>query len=230
MSVAEALARIRARIAAAAAAAGRDAQEVDLLAVSKGHPSSSIREAYAIGQRRFGESYAQELVRKARELEDLKDIEWHFIGHLQRNKVKDVAPRARVIETVDRLDLALEIEKRAAREIHVLIEVNVGGEEQKSGCAPADLLDLLRETRGLSKLRVVGLMTIPPAVDDPEDARPFFAKLRELAREARAAGLDPGSHLSMGMSHDFEAAVAEGATLVRVGTAIFGERPKREDG
>ena len=230
MSVVEALARIRARIEAAAVAAGRDVREIDLLAVSKGQPPSAIREAYAAGQRRFGESYAQELVRKARELEDIADLEWHFIGHLQRNKVKEVTPRARVIETVDRIELAREIAKRAEHEIRVLIEVNVGGEEQKSGCAPGALFELLRETRGLPNLRVVGLMTIPPAVDDPQDARPFFAKLRELAREARAADLDPGPHLSMGMSHDFEAAIAEGATWVRVGTAIFGERPKREDG
>lgn len=230
MSVADELARVRARIAAAASAARRDPGTVDLLAVSKGHPSDLIREAYAIGQRRFGESYAQELVKKARELEDLADIEWHFIGHLQRNKVKDVVPRARLIETVDRLELAREIEKRSGRDVEVFVEVNVGGEAQKSGCPPKGLVELLGAVGALAKLRVRGLMTIPPAVDDPNDARPYFARLRELAAAARASGVDPGPHLSMGMSHDFEAAILEGATLVRVGTAIFGERPHLEAG
>lgn len=228
MSVAEELARVRARIAEAAASARRDPSSVDLLAVSKGHAADRIREAYAAGQRRFGESYAQELVRKARELEDLADIEWHFIGHLQRNKVKDVVPRARLVETVDRLDLAREIDKRTERDLDVFVEVNVGGEAQKAGCPPEGLVALLREIGALPRLRVRGLMTIPPAVDDPDDARPYFARLRALAAEARASGVDPGPHLSMGMSHDFEAAIAEGATIVRVGTAIFGERPKVE--
>lgn len=229
MSVAEALARVRARIAAAASAVGRAVESVELLAVSKGHPSDLVREAYAAGQRRFGESYAQELVKKSRELADLTDIEWHFIGHLQRNKVKDVVPRAQVIETVDRLELAREIDKRAERAVDVCVEVNVGGETQKSGCPPEALAELLRELAALPKLRVCGLMTIPPAVDDPNDARPFFARLRALAVEARAMGLEPGPHLSMGMSHDFEAAIAEGSTLVRVGTAIFGERPAKPE-
>ncbi len=227
MGVAENLAAVRARIESAARAAGRDPSGVALLAVSKGHPAERVREAYAAGQRRFGENYAQELVAKARELEDLADLEWHFIGHLQRNKVKDLVGRVHAIDVVDRVELAAEIDKRATKVIDVAIEVNVGGEEQKAGCAPEDLAELLRAVGVMAKLRIVGLMTIPPAADDAEASRPHFARLRRLAAEARAAGADPGPHLSMGMSHDFEVAIAEGATLVRVGTAIFGERPAR---
>ncbi len=227
MSVADALAQVRERIASAAREAGRSPGSVDLLAVSKGQDASRVREAYAAGQRRFGENYAQELAAKATALADLADIEWHFIGHLQRNKVKDVVPRARLVETVDRVDLAREIDKRATTPIAILIEVNVGGEAQKSGCAPSDLAALCRAIGDLPNLRLRGLMTVPPAVDDARDARPFFARLREAAAELRAAGLDPGPELSMGMSSDFEEAIAEGATLVRVGTAIFGARPAK---
>ena len=229
MSVAEALERVRERIAAAAREAGRPAATVSLLAVSKGQDPSRIREAYAAGQRRFGENYAQELVTKASALADLADIEWHFIGHLQRNKVKDVLPRARLVETVDRIDLARELDKRATRSLEILIEVNVGGEAQKSGCAPSDLAALRRAISDLPNLQVRGLMTVPPAVDDASEARPFFARLREAALELGALGLDPGPELSMGMSADFEVAIAEGATLVRVGTAIFGQRPAKAE-
>lgn len=227
MGVTEQLLEVRGRIERAARAASRDPVSVRLLAVSKGHPQEKLREAYAAGQRLFGENYAQELAAKARALAGLPDLGFHFIGYLQRNKAKDVVCSARVIETVDRLDLALEIEKRASAPLEVFLEVNVGGEAQKAGCAPSDVADLLRATRALSKLRVVGLMTIPPAADDPEASRPHFAKLRSIASELREQGLDPGPGLSMGMSHDFEVAIAEGATLVRVGTAIFGERPAR---
>jgi PLP dependent protein len=228
MGVTEQLLEVRRRIERAAREASRDPASVALLAVSKGHPAASVREAYEAGQRLFGENYAQELTAKAAELADLDDLTLHFIGHLQRNKVKDVVRSARVIETVDRIDLAIEIDKRAPSSIEVLLEVNVGGEAQKAGCAPADVAQLLRGAAALPKLRVVGLMTIPPADDDPEASRPHFARLRTIAAELRAAGLDPGPHLSMGMSHDFEVAIAEGATLVRVGTAIFGARPPRE--
>jgi pyridoxal phosphate enzyme (YggS family) len=228
MGVTEQLLEVRRRIERAAREASRDPSSVALLAVSKGHPAARLREAYAAGQRLFGENYAQELLAKARELTDLEDLGFHFIGHLQRNKVKDVVRAARVIETVDRIELATEIDKRSTSSIDVLLEVNVGGEAQKAGCAPDAVADLLRGVSALSKLRVVGLMTIPPADDDPEASRPHFARLRTLAAELRAAGLDPGPHLSMGMSHDFETAIAEGATLVRVGTAIFGARPARE--
>ncbi|NUO48178.1 MAG: YggS family pyridoxal phosphate-dependent enzyme [Polyangiaceae bacterium] len=228
MGVTEQLLEVRRRIERAAREASRDPASVALLAVSKGHPADRLREAYAAGQRLFGENYAQELAGKAGELADLADMVFHFIGHLQRNKVKDVVRSARVIETVDRIELATEIEKRASSVIEVLLEVNVGGEEQKAGCAPGEVADLLRSVAALPKLRVIGLMTIPPANDDAEASRPHFAKLRTIAAELRAGGLDPGPHLSMGMSHDFEVAIAEGATLVRVGTAIFGARPVRE--
>jgi pyridoxal phosphate enzyme (YggS family) len=228
MGVTEQLLEVRRRIERAAREASRDPSSVALLAVSKGHPAARLREAYAAGQRLFGENYAQELLAKARELADLEDLGFHFIGHLQRNKVKDVVRAARVIETVDRIELATEIDKRSTSSIDVLLEVNVGGEAQKAGCAPDAVAGLLRAVSALSNLRVIGLMTIPPADDDPEASRPHFARLRTLAAELRAGGLDPGPHLSMGMSHDFEIAIAEGATLVRVGTAIFGTRPARE--
>jgi len=228
MGVTEQLLEVRRRIERAAREASRDPASVALLAVSKGHPADRLREAYAAGQRLFGENYAQELAGKAAQLGDLADIGFHFIGHLQRNKVKDVVRSARVIETVDRIELANEIDRRATSAIEVLLEVNVGGEEQKAGCAPAEVGDLLRGVAALPKLRVIGLMTIPPANDDPEASRSHFARLRTIAAELRAGGLDPGPHLSMGMSHDFEVAIAEGATLVRVGTAIFGARPVRE--
>jgi pyridoxal phosphate enzyme (YggS family) len=219
--VAGRLAAVRARIDAAARAAGRDPSSVTLVAVSKTQPAEAIRAAYAAGQRDFGENYAQELVAKHAALADLDGLRWHFIGALQRNKAKDVAPRAHVIEAVDRLELARELDKRAAaagRTLEVLLEVNVGGEASKSGAAPADVPALVDAVRALPRLALRGLMTIPPEVDDPADARPYFAALRALAQEHGLA------ELSMGMSHDFEAAIAEGATLVRVGTAIFGAR------
>jgi pyridoxal phosphate enzyme (YggS family) len=190
-----------------------------LIAVSKTHPPEAVREAYAAGQRDFGENYVQELVAKARALADLSDLRWHFIGHLQRNKVKDVLPIAAYVHTVDRLELARELEKRATTPIRVLVEVNVGREPQKSGVDPSKLPALWNELTTLTRVVPVGLMAVPPAMDDAEATRPFFAELRRLA-----SGLHPELQLSMGMSHDFEVAIEEGATMVRVGTAIFGPR------
>ncbi|MBK8173507.1 MAG: YggS family pyridoxal phosphate-dependent enzyme [Sandaracinaceae bacterium] len=210
----------RARVVAACAAAGREPSSVSLVAVSKMHPAECVREAYALGQRAFGENYVQELVSKAAELSDLPDIQWHLIGHLQRNKVKDVARLNVVIETVDSERLARALAERAALEkknIDVFIQVNVAGELQKSGCAPTELDAIVKSVRAQSSLRLVGLMTVPPA-EDPEGARPHFRALRE---HAARVGL---SALSMGMSADLEVAIAEGATSVRVGTAIFGRR------
>ncbi|MFO0551395.1 MAG: YggS family pyridoxal phosphate-dependent enzyme [Polyangiaceae bacterium] len=202
-------------------------RRVTLVAVSKGHPASAIREAYAAGQRIFGENYAQELADKARELADLADLEWHFIGGLQRNKVKLIAGVARLIHTVDRAELGAEISKRSAREQAVLIEVNIGGEPQKAGCSPEDTAALARALGAMERVRLAGLMAIPPA-DDAEENRRHFAALAKLGAELRAAALLPEDfELSMGMSDDFEVALAEGATLVRVGTAIFGPRPAR---
>ena len=214
-SVAERLQAVRARIDAAAKRAGRDPKTIELVAVSKTRPVGDIREAMAAGQQAFGENYAQELRDKARELSGVK---WHYIGPLQRNKVKYVVGTAVLIHAVESLDIAQEIDKRARTPQDILIEVNVAREPQKHGVAPDALPTLLAELRKLPNLRVRGLMTMAPLDDNPEASRPHFRALRELAQEQ---GLP---ELSMGMTQDLEVAVEEGATLVRVGTAIFGER------
>jgi hypothetical protein len=224
----ERLHAVRARIDETIARSGRPPASVRLLAVSKSKPPEAIRAAYAAGQRDFGENYVQEMVDKARLLVDLAGIRWHFIGALQRNKAKLAAQVAEVIHTVDREDLATELDRRAAsagRVVEVLVEVNVGGELSKSGCAPDAVGALLATVRQTEHLRVKGLMAIPPYADDPEAARPFFTRLRALRDEHGGPSLLP--ELSMGMSHDFPVAIDEGATLVRVGTAIFGERTRR---
>lgn len=228
LRIPERLRTVRAQIDEAIARAGRPRDAVRLLAVSKSKPPEAIRAAYAAGQRDFGENYVQEMVDKARLLEDLADLRWHFIGTLQRNKAKHAAQVAEVIHTVDREELALELDRRAAaanRVLEVLVEVNVGGEESKSGCAPEAVGALLAALQGAAHLRVKGLMAIPPYVDDPQAARPFFQRLCALRDEHGGPSLLP--ELSMGMSHDFPVAIEEGATLVRVGTAIFGERAQR---
>jgi PLP dependent protein len=222
-TIAGRLAEVRALVTAAEARAGRPAGSVTLLAVSKTKPEALIREAYAAGQRHFGENYVQELCAKAAALSDLPGIRWHLIGPLQRNKVKQVLPVVSLVHTVDRVSLAEEIEKRAAaagRVVPVLIEVNTGGEASKAGCSPGDAPALAAAVRAMPHLVLRGLMTIPPDTDDREQARPFFASLRAL-RDAIGGDLP---ELSMGMSHDFEIAIEEGATIVRVGTAIFGAR------
>ncbi len=215
MDVASGLASVRANIARACARAGRDPATVRLIAVSKTKPLSMLQEAAAAGQRIFGENYAQELREKA---EALPGVEWHFIGALQTNKAKLVVGRAALIHTCDRLALAQELSKRAkaaAMVQRVLLEVNVGREPQKAGVLPADAGRLLDQVRALPALSCEGLMCIPPAEGDP---RVHFRALRELASGLRVA------ELSIGMSADYEVAIEEGATLVRVGTAIFGER------
>jgi pyridoxal phosphate enzyme (YggS family) len=222
-TVAERLGAVRAKIAAAAARAGRPPEGVRLLAVSKTKPEALIRAAYAAGQRDFGENYVQELVAKAPALADLPDLRWHVIGPLQRNKVKQVVPVAALVHTVDRAELASELDKRAAaagRVVAVLLEVNVSGEASKAGCSPDAAHRLADAVRALPHLRLAGLMTIPPDSGEREQARPFFAALREL--RGRLGG--DLAELSMGMSQDFEIAIEEGATIVRVGTAIFGAR------
>lgn len=216
MSVSVRLAAVRERIVAACRAVGREPAEVTLLAVSKRHREDAIREAYAAGQRAFGENYVQELVQKADALSDLEDIRWHFVGHLQRNKAKDMARVGATVETVDSTRLLAALERRADAPLDVLIQVNVAAEAQKSGCGVAELREIVEAARAASHLRLRGLMTIPPGDEDP---RPHFAALRELAREHDLP------ELSMGMSADLEVAIAEGATIVRVGTAIFGPRP-----
>lgn len=223
--VATSLQRVRERIAAAEARARRPAGSVVLMAVSKLHPVGALREAYAAGQRVFGENYAQELAEKADELGDLVDLELHMIGHLQSNKAKVAARHAAAVHTIDSVEIASELARRAGalgRVLPVSIEVNVGGEAQKHGCAPAVVERVVEAVRGLSALSLRGLMTVPPHTEDPEGARPYFARLREL-RDA-LGGERALPELSMGMSHDLEQAVAEGATVVRVGTAIFGAR------
>lgn len=219
------LAEVKRTIDEAAAKAGRAPGSVRLVAVSKHHPAEAIRAAYAAGQRDFGENYAQELAEKAAALRDLPDLVWHAIGQLQRNKVKAVVEHARFLHAVDRAELAIEIDKRAAAAgvtASVLVEVNLAGEASKGGCAPEDLGALLAVIAPLAHVRAVGLMTIPPAEDDAEATRPRFVALRALRDAHGGAAALP--ELSMGMSQDYPIAVAEGATLVRVGTAIFGAR------
>lgn len=198
---------------------------VTLIAVSKTRPAEAVREALAVGQVHFGENYAQELRDKADEVG--KGPIWHFIGSLQRNKVKYVVGRASLIHDVDSFALAEEIGKRSGhRPTGILVGVNMG-ESQKSGVAPAEALDLCKAVMALPGVQLRGLMTIPPATDDPEGATPFFAELADLAARGRAAGL-PLTELSMGMSHDWPVALRHGATMIRVGTAIFGARAPRE--
>lgn len=220
------LEEVRGRIADAVGRVGRRPSEVTLVAVSKRHSAAAIRQAYRAGQRHFGENYAQELRDKAEELGDLRDIQWHFIGHLQRNKTKYVAPHASLLETVDSVRLVEEASHQAnrfGRQLSCLVQVNVGGEEQKSGCASSQTEEILRAIEAAEGLRLAGLMTIPPWDLEAEETRKYFVLLRQL-RE-KLGGVSRLPHLSMGMSHDFEQAIEEGATLVRVGTAIFGPRP-----
>jgi hypothetical protein len=220
--IAAAAERVRERIARACERAGRDPATVELVAVTKGHPEEVVRVAYDLGMRAFGENYAQELAAKASALSDLRDIKWRFIGHLQRNKIKLIEAARATVDTVDSVRLAEALSGRAAssaRDVEVLLQVNVGGESQKSGCAPAEVPRLVQAVRGLPNLVLRGLMTVAPELDDVDATRPFFAALREMAE---AHGLP---ELSMGMTHDLEQAVEEGATMLRIGTAIFGPRP-----
>lgn len=219
---------MRARIAAAARRAGRDPEGVALVAVSKGRAPEQVRAALAAGVRALGENRVGELLAKHAAVGP--GPEWHFVGRLQTNKVKALLRGApvRLVHSLDRPSLAVELDRQARRlglVQPVLVQVNVSGEATKAGVAPDELLPFLRLAAGLPGLRVEGLMTMAPPVRDPEEARPVFRRLRELRDEAAAAGI-PGvgmEHLSMGMSGDFEVAVEEGATIVRVGTAIFGE-------
>jgi pyridoxal phosphate enzyme (YggS family) len=217
--VTERLAQVRARVAAACARAGRPVESVTLLAVSKLKPTWLIREAYEAGQRDFGENYAQELRDKAMDLAKLEGLRWHAIGALQKNKVKYVAHVAHAFHALDRIEVARELSKRrTGPPIPCYVELNIGGEKSKSGLAPEALGPFLDEARTLPNLRIEGLMALPPPTEDEEQARGHFRRLRELARTQGLAGL------SMGTTHDFELAIEEGATIVRVGTAIFGER------
>ncbi len=218
MGIAENLARVQERIDAACSRAGRNPVSVKLVAVSKGQPLEVVLLAFAAGQSVFGESYAQELHEKA---DALLEAQWHFVGTLQTNKAKIVVGHAALIHTCDRLALAIELSKRAETKNlvqRVLIEVNIGREPQKSGALPEQVDALHAAIKELPRLRCEGLMCIPPAGQDP---RPHFRALRALRDRMGLV------ELSMGMSADFEIAIEEGATLVRIGTAIFGERPAR---
>ena len=225
MNIAENLNSIRQRIAAACARAGRDENSVTLLAVSKSHPPETIRAAVDCGQIYFGENKIQEA--KAKIPLCPGKSRWQFIGHLQSNKVRDAVELFEMIQGVDSLAIAQEISKRAVqigKTMPILIEVNVAGEASKFGCAPEKLLAELNELNALPKIEIHVLMAIPPFTPLPEKARPYFKKLRELKVECEKILGAPLPHLSMGMSGDFEEAIEEGATMVRVGTALFGER------
>jgi pyridoxal phosphate enzyme (YggS family) len=231
MSIAANVSSVRDRIAFAARAAGRNAGDIALMAVTKTQPPERIREAYNAGQRLFGENRVQDFALKAGALQDLPAAQWHMIGHLQTNKAAKAVELFRAVDSIDSLKLAERLNAAASklgRKLEVLIEINVGGEAAKSGVAPdsAALEELLLAAPRLEALVFCGLMTVPPFTDDPQGARPYFRKLRELrdtiaARKLPAISMD---QLSMGMSHDFEVAIEGGSTCVRVGTAIFGER------
>lgn len=225
MTFAENLAAIRERISAACGRAGRDPSTVTLLAVSKSHPPEAINEAVAAGQMSFGENKIQE-ARVKIPLSPAK-ARWQFIGHLQSNKVRDAVALFEMIQGVDSLDIAAEIAKRAeqaAKTVPILLEVNVAGEGSKFGYQPAQMLAELPRLNALPRIEIHGLMAIPPYTPVPEKARPHFQKLRELKLQAEQVLGAPLPHLSMGMSGDFEIAIEEGATMVRIGTALFGER------
>jgi hypothetical protein len=233
MSIADSIAEIHERIARTAARVGRDPASITLMTVSKTVEPERIKEAYASGMRVFGENRVQEFEGKSAGLAELKDAQWHLIGHLQSNKAKKAAELFHAIDSVDSLRLAEKLNQaaaEAAKKLDVLIEIKVGQEESKAGIPldSPDLERLLRAAPRLESLQICGLMTVPPFTEDPEGARPYFRLLRDLrdqiaARKLPAIAMDV---LSMGMSHDFEVAIEEGSTCVRVGTAIFGERSK----
>jgi pyridoxal phosphate enzyme (YggS family) len=225
------LAAIRERIAAAAAAAGRDPGSVRLLAVSKTFDADHVRAAYAAGQRDFGENKVQEALQKIGETADL-EIKWHLIGHLQSNKVKKAAPAFAAIHAIDSVDLLRRVDAAAADAStapDLYIQVDLAGESTKFGAPEEDVPAIARAALECRAARLSGLMLLPPWSEDPEHARPYFRRLRELRDRLIGDGIDPARlrQLSMGMSHDFEVAIQEGATLVRVGTAIFGKRTVR---
>ena len=224
-AISDKLQAVRDRIARAAQAAGRDAAEVALLAVSKTWPLASVLDAAAAGQTAFGENYVQEGVDKALATVD-RNLEWHFIGPLQSNKTRPVAEHFAWVHSVDRLKIAERLSAQRPESLpplQVCVQVNVSGEASKSGCRPDETLALCRAVAALPNLKLRGLMAIPEPTDDEAAQRAPFRRLRELRDAVVAAGI-PLDTLSIGMSHDLEAAVAEGATIVRIGTAIFGER------
>ncbi len=219
MSLQERIEQVEQRIQVAARNAGRKREEITLVAVTKKFPAEVMREAYNLGLRVFGENYVQEFATKKPALADLADAEFHLIGHLQSNKTKIALDLFKTIQTVDSAKLARRLNE-TTRPLDVMIEVKLSEEESKEGAAPEELPALIDAIRACENLRLTGLMTMPPWSDDPAETRPYFRRLAMLARQY---GLP---RLSMGMSHDLEAAIEEGSTHVRVGTALFGARPK----
>jgi len=233
MLVPEKIAQVRERIAAAAARVRRNPHDISLMAVSKTVESQRIREAYAAGLRVFGENRVQEFEKKAAALADLKDAEWHLIGHLQSNKARKASEMFHGVDSVDSLHIAQKLNESArqmGKTLPVLIEIKVSDEASKSGIpvSSPELETLLQAAATLDHIQVCGLMTVPPYTEDPEGARLFFRLLRDRRDQIAARRLPriQMDVLSMGMSHDFEVAIEEGSTCVRVGTAIFGQRPK----
>jgi PLP dependent protein len=231
VSIADNLAVVRGRIAAAAQRSGRTAADVILVAVSKTFGTDAVREAAAAGQRDFGENRVQEALQKIAATSDIP-LRWHLIGHLQSNKARKAAPAFGCVQSVDSLELLLKLDDGAAERpsgaapLEVLVQVDLAGETTKFGAPPGEAARIVSAADSVRNLRLIGLMLVPPWNEDPEKTRPWFVRLRELRNKL----LDEGApaerlrHLSMGMSHDYEAAIEEGATIVRVGTAIFGKR------
>ena len=227
-SIAHRLTEIRGRIAAAAQLAGRDPASVRLVAVSKTFPLEAVRDAFEAGQRDFGENRVQEALQKREGSADLS-IRWHLLGHLQTNKARKAASAFAVVQSVDSVELIQKLNRAAEDTGHapdLLIQVDLAGEATKSGAPPAEVPRLFEAAAACRAARIVGLMTLPPVPDTPEDARPWFRQLRDLRDQWQASGVPAAMlrELSMGMSGDFEVAIHEGATMVRIGTAIFGSR------
>ena len=224
MSIADRIRTVHDEVAEACRAAGRDPAEVRVLGACKTKPVDLIREALTAGQTLLAENRAQELRDKAPLLASHSPApEWHFIGRLQKNKVKYVVPWAQVIHTVDSIELARAISSKAPRNIGVLVQVNTGADVNKGGVTPQEAIALAKDVQQLENLTARGFMTLPPMTEDPEDCAPYFAEVNDLAKRGRADGLQTDI-LSMGMSRDYRVAIREGSTVVRIGTAIFGAR------
>lgn len=227
--VAQNLAIIRDRIAATAASCGRSPEEITLLAISKTFPSESVRLAIDAGSLTFGENRVQEAEAKIRAVGSVPGLEWHLVGHLQTNKARVAAELFDMVQSVDSVKLALKLNQSCleiGKVLPVLLQVDLGGEETKFGAEPSRIRELVQTIADCRGLRLDGLMTIPPFFDNPLATRPYFARLRQLSEslESEQPGCLGAQHLSMGMSHDFEEAIREGATIVRIGSAIFGSR------
>ncbi len=223
MGIKERLEEIKDRVEEAAKRSGREPDDVRIIAVTKTFPREVVEEAISLGLKEFGENYVQEALSKYQGLEGIK---LHMIGHLQRNKVKKALEIFHVIQTLDSIKLAREIEKRSKNTIPCLVQINIGGEETKSGIDPKELFKFLEELNEMKNIQVIGLMTIPPYTKDEKRLRNYFGEMRRLLEEANKLGAyrNPLKELSMGMTEDFEIAIEEGATMVRIGRGIFGDR------